>query len=53
MDNADFSLGWGREAARILRELAQKIQDEEMRESNRYALYDGSGNTVGEMKVGK
>jgi len=52
MDNAAFELDNGFELARILRDLADRVEGYEVvHPGNEFALHDTNGNTVGELKV--
>jgi len=52
MDNAAFEEAQGRESARILRELAERIEDSSTLDPGLWAtLHDMNGNKVGTAKV--
>lgn len=51
MDNAAFEDNQGGEVARILRELASKIDGDSSLEGVYYNLRDINGNKVGEMNI--
>lgn len=51
MDNAAFDSHSGEELARILRNLADRIDCDQLEEDDRYGLMDFNGNKVGELVV--
>ena len=51
MDNAAFEPQSGTEAARILRELAERLDGENLRAKDLRPLRDVNGNRVGEARV--
>lgn len=51
MDNAAFDPSWETELARMLREIAKKLEGGTYALGHRYNLRDVNGNTVGKLVV--